>query len=76
MKMTLSLFLPLPDRRLVRGEVLDIHPETTIAALMDQFGVSDDHVWLYVVNHREMKQRTDRLNAGDHLMVFPPMGGG
>jgi molybdopterin converting factor small subunit len=76
MKITLSLFLPLADHRQVRGEVLDIHPEMTIAELMDQFGVSDDHVWLYVVNHHEMKQRAERLDEGDHLMVFPPMGGG
>ncbi|SMP67932.1 MoaD/ThiS family protein [Anoxynatronum buryatiense] len=76
MNILLSVFLPLPDEKPLRNTPLNLPDGTTVGQVMDQFGVSDHRVWLYVVNHREIRKREDTLDEGDHLMVFPPMEGG
>jgi len=76
MIITLSIFLPLPSDEKIRNLSLHLLPGTTVGQVMDRYHIPDDKVWLYVVNHRQIRQRGDALSDGDHLMVFPPLEGG
>jgi molybdopterin converting factor small subunit len=76
MKITVSIFLPLPDNRKIRHYPLTVSDEITVGEVADSFGIDDSRVWLYVVNHHRVLERYEPLSEGDHLMVFPPMEGG
>lgn len=76
MNITLSVFMALPKGEKIRNEALQIKEGSTVADAVDLFGISDDWVWLYVINHRHIVKRNVVLKEGDHLMVFPPMEGG
>jgi len=76
MHILLSVYLPLSREKPLRSTSLNLPEGTTVGQVMEQFGVSDEQVWLYVVNHKHIRKREDRLSEGDHLMVFPPMEGG
>jgi len=76
MNVTLSVFMALPEGGKIRNKALQIGEGSTVADVVDLFHISDEWVWLYVVNHHQVLQRHDALKEGDHLMVFPPMEGG
>lgn len=76
MNITLSVFMVLPEGKRIRNKVLELKEGSTVANAVDLFHISDEWVWLYVLNHRQVVQRNNALKEGDHLMVFPPMEGG
>lgn len=76
MNITLSIFMALPEGEKIRSKALRMKKGSTVADAVDLFHISDEWVWLYVVNHQQVVQRHDVLKEGDHLMVFPPMEGG
>ncbi len=76
MNITLSVFMALPEGKRIRNKALELKEGSTVANAVDLFHISDEWVWLYVLNHQQVVQRNDALKEGDHLMVFPPMEGG
>ena len=76
MNITLSVFMALPEGEKIRNKSLQLKAGSTVADAVDLFCISDNWVWLYVLNHRHIVKRNDVLTEGDHLMVFPPMEGG
>ena len=76
MKITVSIFLPLPDNRKIRHYPLTVSDDITVGEVADSFSIDESSVWLYVVNHHRVLERNEALSEGDHLMVFPPMEGG
>ncbi len=76
MNITLSVFMALPEGERIRNKPLTLKKGSTVANAVDLFHISDEWVWMYVLNHRQVVQRKDVLSEGDHLMVFPPMEGG
>lgn len=77
MQVTLKLYGNLksfaPNR--TESAVVDIVPGTSIAALLEQFGVPDDRVWMSALNDVVTDHGTV-LHDGDVVEIFEPVGGG
>ena len=55
---------------------LELETAATIAALLNQLGISAGHVHLIQVNGVPETDRERRLSEGDELVIFPPVAGG
>jgi sulfur-carrier protein len=65
----------LPHLGLGESEVMEISSGLTVGELLDRLGVSHSEAKSCFVNNR--KQELDhRLQDGDEVAVFPPIGGG
>lgn len=77
MQITLKLYGNLKKYLRAKKEtaLLEVEPETTIAALLEQLQVPDSEVWMSAVNDRVVPPSTV-LHDRDLLEVFEPVGGG
>ena len=55
---------------------LEVEPGTTVAAVLEQLGISGTHVHMVLVNGGMERDRGRALADGDELTVFPPVAGG
>jgi len=54
---------------------LDIEPGQTVGDVLDRLGVPRDQTRILFVNNRHAGL-SDPLHEGDHVAVFPAIGGG
>jgi sulfur carrier protein ThiS len=54
---------------------VEVPPHATLSELVRQLGIPEDSPWIALVNgiHR---LPGERLQEGDEIAVFPPLGGG
>ena len=60
------------------GDPFDVELEDSMSLtdLIHKLGIPEDDVHLAVVNGRILHDRTLRLQDGDRVALFPPVGGG
>ena len=56
-------------------EAFEVEEGTTVDALIDRLGVPKDQAKLIFINGRKQDSGY-RLEAGDRVGIFPPVGGG
>ncbi|MEW6523998.1 MAG: MoaD/ThiS family protein [Bacillota bacterium] len=54
---------------------LEVAPGTTAGQVLELLGIPWEEVWLLSVDNRQVDESRS-LNAGDELLVFPPVAGG
>ena len=55
---------------------LELKPETSVAAVLEQLGIPSAHIHLVTINGEMEPDRSRVLVDGDELVVFPPVAGG
>jgi molybdopterin converting factor small subunit len=54
---------------------LEVPPGITAGQILQLLGIPESEVWLLAVGQRQVDE-SRVLNAGDELLVFPPVAGG
>lgn len=55
---------------------VEIQATDSLGDLIDYLGIPAEEVHLAIVNGRPVHDRSERLQAGDRVGLFPPVGGG
>ena len=71
LKLYATLKRPLPGD----GRTVPVRPGTTVATLLKEFGVDPAAAKLFFIDGRK-KDIDTPLSGGEHIGVFPPVGGG
>ena len=71
----LKLFAVLAGHTPADTDHYPIDPGMTIAQLIDSLKIPKEQAKLVFVNGRRA-DLTDRINTGDRVGIFPPVGGG
>lgn len=58
-----------------KGNRVEVPGESTIKQLLRKLEIPEDQVKIIMVNGRH-KQPENKLNSGDTVAIFPPLGGG
>ena len=81
MEVRVKLFATLRDRspeKLPIGEAFTvrINVDSTIIDLLDQLNILKEEAKIVMINHTTVLNFSNRLNNGDEIAIFPPIGGG
>ena len=74
MKIKVKLFATLRDGRFAENE-FEVGIDADINFLLNKFNLKPDEVPIVFINGRHADYNT-RLNEGDDIAFFPPIGGG
>jgi len=74
MKIKLKLFATLRENRFAENE-LEIESGSDINFLLKKFSLTQEEVPIVFINGRH-EDYTVKLNEGDDVAFFPPIGGG
>jgi molybdopterin converting factor small subunit len=75
-KLMASLRSKLPPGSQGGVTSLELEPGATISAALERLSVTRGQIHLVLVNGAMELDRSRALNAGDELVVFPPVAGG
>ncbi len=76
MQIRLKLMGALRSKLPPGGPAIELATGTSVAALLEQLGISAGHVHMVLVNGVMEPDRSRLLAEGDELTVFPPVAGG